>query len=403
MRLLTLLIVLFGFFSCENTPENTTSLSENTVSSPENTTMQMDSTDLLYIGTYTRKEGHVDGKADGIYIAEVQTKTGELTILDTIKNSINPSYLTVHPNRKYLYAVNELADGTEAYVGTVSAYLLDENGRLDKALNTVNAQGDAPCHVSVDATGEYVLVASYMGTISVFPIQADGSLGEASDSVKHELANPPGGRQEAAHAHMLVSGIDNKSVFAVDLGTDEVIHYQLVSGKLERVAVTPLKAGAGPRHLVFNAQHKLVYVLNELNKTIEVFRYTKADEPFNRLQIISTFKQTVTEGDLSPAATKVHPNGKFLYASNRGIGGCTSNNIALFQIHSETGLLTLKMTEETGGLVPRDFEITPDGKLLLVAHQNSSTVTVMSIDEETGLLRKTDVVNNIATPVCLTF
>lgn len=333
----------------------------------------------------------------------MQTKTGELTILDTIKNTINPSYVTVHPNGKYLYAVNELADNTEDYVGTVSAYSLDENGRFKKALNSVNAQGDAPCFVSVDATGKYVLVASYMGTISAFPIATDGSLGEASSMVKHELANPPGGRQEGAHAHMIVPGIDDETVFAVDLGTDQVIHYQLVSGQLEQVAITQLAAGAGPRHLVFHPTQQRVYVANELNKTIEIFSYTKGNKPFTRIQTIPTFKQPITEGDLSPAAIRIHPNGKFLYVSNRGVGGSKINNIALFQIHPKTGLLTFTTTEETGGLTPRDFTISPDGKLLLAAHQDSGTVTVMSISQETGVLRKTGMVNEIPTPVCVTF
>ena len=364
---------------------------------------ETDTSPLLYVGTYTRKEGHVDGKAEGIYVMEMDTKTGALTALDTITNSINPSYLTVHPNGKYLYAVNEIADGTEAYIGTVSAYKLDENGRFEKALNVVNAQGDAPCHVSVDATGKYVLVASYMGTIAAFPIQADGSLGEASSMVKHELANPPGGRQEGAHAHMIVSAIDDKSIFVTDLGKDQVLHYQLVNGQLEQTAITQLTAGAGPRHLVFHPTQERVYVLNELNKTVEVFSYTTGDKAFNRLQIIPTFKREITEGDLSPAAIRIHPNGKFLYTSNRGIKGSKVNNIALFQIHPETGLLTFTATEKTGGLVPRDFAITPDGKLLLAGHQDSGTITVMSISHETGVLRKTGVVNEVATPVCLEF
>jgi 6-phosphogluconolactonase len=390
------LLSLFIFNACNPPAEK---ISDNT----ETMTTKTSNHPLLYVGTYTRKEGHVDGKAEGIYIMEMDTKTGELTGLDTIKNSINPSYVTVHPNGKYLYAVNELADETDAYVGTGSAYLLDKNGRFKKALNVVNAQGHAPCHLSVDATGKYVLVASYMGTIAAFPIQADGSLGEASSMVKHELANPPGGRQDGAHAHMIVSAIDDKSVFVTDLGKDQVIHYQLVNGELKKVGLTKLTEGAGPRHLVFNPTHKCVYVLGELNRSIEVFKYNTAEQPFNRVQIASTFDRPITQGDVNCSAIRLHPNGKFLYAGNRGIAGNPDQTIAMYQIDDKTGQLTFVGLQDTGGLIPRDFNISPDGNLLLVGHQDSGTIVAFKIDTTTGKLTATGVVNEVATPVCLVF
>lgn len=366
-------------------------------------TTEINSSPLVYIGTYTRKEGHVDGKAEGIYIMEMDTKTGKLTGLDTIINSINPSYLTVHPNGKYLYAVNELADGTDAYVGTVSAYQLDKNGRYEKALNVVNAQGDAPCHVSVDATGKYVLVASYMGTIAAFPIQADGSLAEASSMVKHELANPPGGRQDGAHAHYITSAIDDKSVFVTDLGKDQVIHYQLVNGVLKEVGLTNITKGAGPRHMAFHPTHKNVYVLGELNRSIEVFKYTTAEQPFSRTQIVSTFDRPITQGDVNCSAIRIHPNGKFLYAGNRGVAGNPDQTIAMYQIDDKTGQLTFLGLQDTGGLIPRDFNISPNGEMMLVGHQDSSTIVAFKIDIATGKLTETGIVNRVATPVCLVF
>ncbi|MGK0366316.1 MAG: 6-phosphogluconolactonase [Saprospiraceae bacterium] len=391
-----LLSTLFAFNACSPPLDKTSDNSETM-------TTQDSISPLLYIGTYTRKEGHVDGKAEGIYIMEMNTETGELTGLDTITNGINPSYLTVHPNGKYLYAVNELADGTDAYVGTVSAYLLDENGRFDKALNVVNAQGDAPCHVSVDATGKYVLVASYMGTIAAFPIQADGSLGEASSIVKHELANPPGGRQDGAHAHMIVSAIDDKSVFVTDLGKDQVIHYQLINGELNEVAVTEVTKGAGPRHMAFHPTQEHLYVLGELNRSVEVFKYTRAEKPFDRMQIVSTFDRPITTGGVFCSAIRIHPNGKFLYVGNRGISGNTDQTIAMYQIDEKTGRLTFLGLQDTDGLVPRDFNISPDGNLLLVGHQDSGTIEAFKIDKATGKLTATGVVNKVATPVCLEF
>ena len=393
---LSLFSSLICFSSCE-TP------TEKTAPTPETMETKTSSSPLLYIGTYTRKEGHVDGKAEGIYIMEMNSETGKLTGLDTITNGINPSYLIIHPNGKYLYAVNELADGTDAYVGTVSAYKLDENGRYEKALNVVNAQGDAPCHVSVDATGKYVLVASYMGTIAAFPIQADGSLGEASSMVKHELANPPGGRQDGAHAHYITSAIDDKSIFVADLGTDQVIHYQLVEGKLNRVAATEMTKGAGPRHMAFHPTQKNVYVLGELNKSIEVFKYTTAEKPFERMQIATTFDRPITTGDVNCSAIRIHPNGRFLYAGNRGIAGNPDQTIAMYQIDEKTGQLSFLGLQDTKGLIPRDFNISPDGNLLLVGHQDSSTIEVFKIDTATGKLTPTGVMNEVATPVCLEF
>jgi len=395
-----LFLALFSSFICLNscgTP------SEETTKKTE--TMETTTSDnpLIYIGTYTRKEGHVDGKAEGIYIMEMNTQTGKLTGLDTITNGINPSYLTVHPNGKYLYAVNELADATEAYVGTVSAYQLDENGRFEKELNVVNAQGDAPCHVSVDATGKYVLVASYMGTIAAFPIQADGSLGEASSMIEHKLANPPGGRQDGAHAHYITSAIDDKSVFVADLGKDQVIHYQLIEGKLKEVAVTETTKGAGPRHMAVNSAQQCIYVLGELNKSIEVFKYSTAEKPFQRMQITTTFDRPITTGDVNCSAIRIHPNGKFLYAGNRGIAGNPDQTIAMYQIDEKTGELTFLGLQDTKGLIPRDFNISPDGSLLLVGHQDSSTIEVFKIDEATGKLQATGVMNEVATPVCLEF
>lgn len=361
------------------------------------------STTLLYVGTYTKKEGHVDGKAEGIYILEMNNQTGELTPLDTILNMVNPSYLTVHPNGNALYAVNELAGNGNPPLGTVHAFSLTENGQLAKALNTVSAQGDAPCYISMDQSGKYVLVASYMGTVAALPIQADGSLGEASSSIKHHLDNPPGGRQDAAHPHMLRPGIDEKSVFAVDLGMGAIIHYQFEEGQLNPVAKTELTQGAGSRHLDFHPTKKWAYVLNELNNTVEAFSYTNTTTPFERLQIISALDQPITEGSIGSSAIHMHPSGQFLYAANRGLEGNTTQTIALFKIDQTSGKLTLVTTQDTKGFVPRDFAISPDGQFLLVANQDSNSIVTFRINQSTGVLEETGISQEVKTPVCLKF
>ncbi len=358
---------------------------------------------LLYVGTYTRKEGHVDGTATGIYILEMNDETGALTAVDTIKNTVNPSYLTVHPNGKYLYAVNEIAGNGNPMLGTVSAFELDKKGHFSKALNTVPAEGDAPCHISIDPTGKYVLVASYMGTISTFPIQADGSLGNAISAIKHELTNAPGGRQEAAHAHMIQPGIDDNSVFVVDLGMDEVVHYQLDKGQLEKITETKLTKGAGGRHLDFHPTQKRVYVLNELNQTIEVFNYQDVKTPFERIQTISTIDQPITEGNIGTAAIHIHPSGKFLYASNRGIQGNKEQSIVMYKIDDTSGELTFLGVQNTKGEVPRDFAIDPSGQFLLVGNQNSDSIITFRVNQTTGILEDMGVSKFVNTPVCLKF
>lgn len=358
---------------------------------------------LLYVGTYTKKEGHVDGQAEGIYILEMNPKTGELAAVDTIKNTVNPSYLTLHPNGKYLYAVNEIAGDGNPPIGTVSAFLLDKNGHFSKTLNTVAAEGDAPCHISVDPTGKYVLVASYMGSIAAFPIQSEGSLGKASSVIKHELENPRGGRQEAAHTHMIQPAIDDESVFVVDLGMDEVVHYQLNDGQLEKVTATNLAAGAGGRHLDFHPTEKWVYVLNELNNTVEFFDYKNAQTPFNRRQTISTLSDDAKAGKVGTSAIHIHPSGKFLYAANRGLEDNAEQSIAMFKIDEVSGELTLLGLQDTKGKIPRDFAIDPGGQFLLVGNQDTNTIVTFRINQQSGRLENTPYQKEVKTPVCLKF
>jgi len=242
-----------------------------------------------------------------------------------------------------------------------------------------------------------------MGTIASLPIQADGSLGNSISAIKHELVNAPGGRQEAAHAHMIQPAIDDNSVFVVDLGMDEVVHYQLNDGQLEKVTETKLAAGAGGRHLDFHPSQKRVYVLNELNQTIEVFNYQDGKTPFERIQTISTINQPITEGNIGTSAIHIHPSGKFLYAANRGIQGNSEQSIAMFQIHGTSGKLTFLGVQNTKGEVPRDFAIDPSGQFLLVGNQNSDSIITFRINQSTGVLEETGIEKFVSTPVCLKF
>lgn len=395
LSLMLLLSLLFG--SCESTPEKE---GETTV---ENEKVMEEQ--FVFVGTYTRKEGHVDGKAKGIYVLQWEEETGSLSLLDTIESLPNPSYITIHPNGKFLYAANELADGSEEVLGQVSAIAIDPVNRFYQALSNVSAMGDAPCHLTVLSDQEHVVVANYVdGNVAVLPIDEVGALGKSIATAQHEGKGPNEGRQGSPHAHMVYPFPGSSDGFlAVDLGIDQIVHYQWNEGQqeLNEVARTATTPGAGPRHLDFHPTAKRIYVLNELNHSVEVFEYESLTAAFTRKQIISTLAED-SEGVSYPAAIKVHPNGKFLYASNRGSTE-EENSIAIFEINEQTGELSFKKVVHTGGNFPRDFEISPSGKYLLAANQNSGNILVFKVDAETGDLSETGTDFAIPTPVCLKF
>lgn len=370
-----------------------------------NQTIQPMEEQFVFVGTYTRKEGHVDGKAKGIYVLKWEEEMAQLSVWDTLEGLPNPSYLTFHPNEKFLYAANELADGTEEVLGKVTAYAIDPIHRQYKMLNSVSAMGDAPCHLIVLPDGKQVVVANYVGgNVAVLSIDEQGGVGEAIAVAQHEGKGPNEGRQKGPHAHMVYPFPDDPAAFmAVDLGIDRVIHYKWNSEEqqLLEVARTATTPGAGPRHLVFHPQGKWMYVLNELNHTIEVFQYKDVRQAFERQQIISTLPAGST-GVSYPAAIKVHPTGKFLYASNRGSTE-EENSIAIFAVDTTTGKLAWQGVAHTGGNFPRDFALSPSGRYLLAANQNSDNILIFAIDPADGGLSQTGTNFALPTPVCLKF
>lgn len=393
------LLLLFSllFWSCESSQEKEEETTDKIETSMEE--------QFVFVGTYTRKEGHVDGKAKGIYVLKFEESTGSLSLLDTVESLPNPSYVTIHPNGKYLYAANELADGSADVVGRVSSYSIDPVNRSYQALSNVSAVGDAPCHLVVLPNQEAVVVANYVdGNVALLPLNNEGGLEEAAATAKHEGTGPNEGRQAGPHAHMVYPFPGQKDAFlAVDLGIDQVIHYQWNTEKQElnelaRTAITP---GAGPRHLDFHPTANHLYVLNELNHTVEVFEYKNVGAAFERKQIISTLSED-SQGVSYPAAIKAHPNGKFLYASNRGSTE-EENSIAVFRIDEQSGELSFQKVVHTGGNFPRDFEISPSGNYVLAANQNSGNIVVFKVDLETGDLLETGTNFALPTPVSLKF
>jgi len=352
-----------------------------------------DSHHLALVGTYTEKTG-----SKGIYAFEFDSATGKLIPKGVSAETLNPSWVAIHPSGKFAYAANEAGKQS-----TVTAFALDaKSGKLTQ-LNQLSALGEDPCYLSFDKTGKYLFAANYTsGNVVVFPILPDGKLGEHTANLKDAGSlGPNKQRQEGPHAHWVQVSPDNRFVFVSDLGLDAILSYRFDATK---GALTPndppsgkLAAGAGPRHVAFSPNGKFVYVVSELSNTVTAFSYDATKGTLNELQILSTLPAGFT-GRNDDAEITVHPNAKWLFASNRG-----HDTIAVFAINPSDGTLTHTGEFPTGGKEPRHFTIDPTGQYLLAENQNSNSIAVFRIDASTGALTQVSLADNIPSPVCLTF
>ncbi|SRR6266540_7397562 len=350
----------------------------------------------LFVGTYT------SGKGEGIYIYRMDKASGELKHLDTVKGVINPSFLAIDPKKRYLYAVNEVEEFAGKAGGAVSAFSIDQKTGALSPLNQQPTHGGGPCHLVVDGSGKFVLVANYVGgSLSVLPVHEGGSLGPAADIVQHRGSGPDPERQQRPHAHCVTLDRFNRYAFAADLGIDKVLIYRFdeKSGKLttNHPAWIQTKPGAGPRHFTFHPKGNFAYLINELDSTVSAFTYYPKTGELKEIQTIPTLPAGFS-GPNSCAEICVSPSGKFVYGSNRG-----HDSIVTFKINDGTGQLTQVETVSTQGKTPRSFTVDPSGTFLLVANQNSDTVVSFRIDPDTGRIRPTGQTTGIPTPVCLYF
>jgi 6-phosphogluconolactonase len=353
---------------------------------------------LFYVGTYT-EEG---SKSKGIYAYRYDAATSEIAPLGLAAETTNPSFIAPHPNGRFLYAVNEIGKYKGPNSGGVSAFSIDQaTGKLT-FLNEVASRGADPCYITVDKTGKYVLVANYTGgSVAVFPILADGELGEASAFLQHTGKGTNPARQEGPHAHSIDLSLDNRFAMVDDLGLDELLVYKFDSAKGSLTPNDPpftkIDAGSGPRHFVLRPDGKFAYVVSEMAHTVTVFSNDAVNGKLQVLQTITTLPKDFT-GRNDDAEIEVHPSGKFLYASNRG-----DDSIAIYTIDLSKGTLTQVGIVHTGGKEPRSFEIDPTGTLLFAENQNSNSIVVLKIDTKTGQLTPTGKVLDVASPVCLKF
>jgi len=352
----------------------------------------------VYFGTYT------GAKSKGIYVAQFDSVTGKLSRPELAAETRNPSFLAVHPNVRFLYAVGEVNDTQGQRAGAVNAFAIESSSGKLTPLNQQTSGGTGPCHISVDATGKCALVANYgSGSIAALPIRADGSLGEATSVIQHAGASVNPKRQAGPHAHFITPSPDNRLALACDLGLDQVLVYQLEAANAKLSTNHPpfasVAPGAGPRHFVFSPDGKFIYVINEMKLTITIFGYEAKTGAMTELQTLSTLPSgyTATDKD-SCSEIAMHPNGKFVYGSNRG-----HDSIAVFAVQSKSGALTLVQHESTQGRTPRHFAIDPTGRWLLAENQNSDSVVVFSIDPTTGKLQPTGQTATVGSPVCAVF
>lgn len=342
----------------------------------------------VYVGTYTKE-------SKGIYLYHLDPSTGVLTY-DSVEEGIqNPSFLDLHPNGRYLYSVSEVGGDPG---GAIAAFAVDPATGHLSMLNQVSSCGKGPCHLSIEATGRYVLAANYSsGSVAMIPIQDDGSLGEPSDSVQHEGASADPGRQKGPHAHSFTVGPDNRFAYAADLGIDKILVYglDLEGGKLVPSEPVTVQDSAGPRHFAFHPSGAYGYLINELDNTIVAYRRNAESGALDELQVISTLPGDYS-GTSYTADIHVSADGRYLYGSNRG-----HDSIAIFTIDESTGKVSPAGYESTQGEFPRNFGIDPSGTCMLAANQNSDNIVSYHVDADSGSLTPTGHVTKVGAPVCV--
>jgi 6-phosphogluconolactonase len=351
---------------------------------------------IAYVGTYTQ------GAGKGIYAYHYTPETGAMTFIGLAAPTVSPSFLALHPNGRYLYAVNESRRYSgRANSGSVTAFVIDPATGMLTPRNTVASLGADPCHLVVDHSGRWLIVANYSGgSLAVFPIQEDGSLGEASQVVQHQgSSGVDPARQEGPHVHSVNFSDDNRFLYSSDLGLDTVFTYAFdaASGKLTEHAAAKTEPGAGPRHIAFSPDRHFGYGISELTSTITVYRHDAGKGTLEAGQTVSTLPSDY-KGPKSGAEVALDPSGHFLYASNRG-----HDSIAIFHIDPVAGHVVPAGHVPTGGKSPRYFTLDPTGAHLIVANQDSSNLVVFDVDRTTGALTLRGDSISIPDPVCIVF
>jgi 6-phosphogluconolactonase len=356
------------------------------------------SAQLMYVGTYTNERSH----SKGIYAYRFDAKTGKLAPLGLMAEGPDPTFLAVHPNGKFLYAINEINEFQGKKSGAVSAYSIDKTTGKLTLLNQVSSASPGPCHLVVDATGKSVLVANYAGgSFASFPLQADGKLGEAASFHQMTGSSVDQSRQKAPHGHSIILTKNNKFAIGADLGTDHVNVFKVdaAAGKItpNTPAFGTVKPGSGPRHTALSPDQKKLYVLSEMASTVTTFDFDANNGTMKEIDSVSTLPADFT-GKSTTAEIFTDAKGTFVYASNRG-----HDSIAVFAVDKATGKLKFLQAESTGGKTPRGFMIDPSGNYIVAGNQDSNSISVLKIDRKTGKLSPASEKVDLGAPVTFAF
>lgn len=347
----------------------------------------------LIAGTYTNTG------SEGIYVYSFDASNGDAREISHIKSS-NPSFIVPSADGNFLYAVNEDANEAGKGGGVSSFSFNKKNGTLT-LINQRSSQGNHPCHLALDASGKWLTVGNYStGNMSIYSITDNGAIDSVQQVIQHQGHSIDTVRQAGPHIHQTVFSKDNRHLYVPDLGLDEVLIYRFYAadGKIipawQPLAVS--KPGSGPRHIVFHPNNQYVYLIEELSGSINAFAYNAQDGSLKSIQHIATTDKDF-KGFAGCSEIQISPNGKFLYAGNRG----DANNIAIYNIEEKTGKLNFIKTLSVQGKAPRYFCFDPSGKYLLATNQDSNEIVIFNYDSNTGLFNDSGKRIAIKKPVCL--
>jgi len=346
--------------------------------------------ETLYVGTYS-----VRG-SEGVYVYNFDRQQQSFELIQTASTPESPSFIALSPDGQYLYSTNR--GGLESHPdwGSVSSFSVDKSSGELTHLNDISSYGISPCHVAVDDEQDWLYVSHYGGgSLSVFPIEAGGEVGELTDSVQHSGSSVNPNRQEAPHVHSIQAVPESNYFLTADLGLDQVKVYQMNQSEAVEEFVIASEPGSGPRHFTQSADNRFLYIAEELTSTVSVHILNIEKGKTKQIQRISTLPDDYSENS-TVADIHLSPDGKFLYISNRG-----HNSLAIFAVNEKDGTLTSKGYQSTQGEIPRNFTIDPQGEFVLVANQNTDNIVYFDRDPQTGQLTATGTELSVPSPVCL--
>lgn len=351
--------------------------------------------EIVYVGTFN------DRGSEGLYVFDFDRGSGEMNQLQTVSDREGPNFQAIHPGGGYLYSVSGEAFSEDTEHGTISAYQIHPQTGMLQLINEQSVEGRGTAHVSVDPLGDFAYVSNYSeGNLSVFAISENGGISEAVDVVQHEGSSVNESRQNSPHVHSIVPSGDGRFIYVSDLGTDQIVIYEVdrTTGELSSAEVPYVEStpGSGPRHFTIHPGGEFAYSAEELSSTVAVFSVDQNSGALEEVQRITMLPEGY-DGNNSAADIHVSPDGKFLYASNRG-----HDSLVIYRVDEETGTLTLVGYEPTRGGHPRNFMMDQMGEYVLVANRDNDNVVVFNRNQETGKLTYSGEEVSVPMAVCVT-